>query len=307
MQTYTLATREGYSILLTQFETVAPKGVVLVNAAMGISQRYYASFALYLASQGFTTITYDYRGIAKSAPAVLRQDFKAGFKEMADDLEILIDYIKLRYSDLPLGVVGHSIGGVFPILIPNIGQVDAFFTVGAQMAHTPDFGPTWWKRQKISFLWFQIMPFLTNCFGYFPGQKLKLGFENMPAQFIKELLLRSRFENIFDFLAEHNINEYHTSLHAPTLALTATDDPICTKKAIYRLFDQLKHTPVEYQFIEPKTIGAKQIGHNRFFSKQFATTLWPIATDWFEKYLAPLPPKGEFGHSDIITRTISTL
>ncbi len=284
MQTHTLATHGGYSLVLTQFEATAPKGIVLVNAAMGISQRYYVGFANYLASQGFTTITYDYRGVGKSAPAVLKHDFSAGFKEMADDVDFLIVYIKQQYPHLPLGLVGHSIGGVFPILASQIGNVDAFFTVGTQMAHPPDFGPTWWKRQKIRLLWFGVMPFLTSWFGYFPGRKLKLGLENMPAQFIQELLLRSRFVNIFDFLANRNINEYHTSLHAPTLALAATDDPICTKKAIYRLFDQLKHTPVQYRFIDPKAVGAKQIGHNRFFSRQFANTLWPMASDWFETH-----------------------
>jgi predicted alpha/beta hydrolase len=54
------------------FPTGEAKGAVLVVPAMGVSQDYYEPFARWLAQQGFTAATFDYRGTGRSRPSRLR-------------------------------------------------------------------------------------------------------------------------------------------------------------------------------------------------------------------------------------------
>ena len=45
--------------------------MVVLSAAMAAAHRFYSRFAAGLATGGYTTVTYDYRGIGGSAPAIV--------------------------------------------------------------------------------------------------------------------------------------------------------------------------------------------------------------------------------------------
>ena len=285
VQSLRVRTPDGYPLGVTVYNASSPRAVILINTAAGISQRYYRPFAHYMVQQQFSTITYDYRGVGKSAPARLTADFAGGFRQMITDTECLIHYAQSQFPGLPLGLVGHSIGGILPLLTPENKHLNAFFTVGTQMAYPPDFGPGWWAGARLRFQWFTLMPLLTRCYGYFPGERLKLGFADIPAQFVREIALRRRYENIFDFLAQLDLPAHHLSLTCPTLAFSATDDPLCTPVAMTRLYSQLTNAPVHYQRVSPADIGAARIGHTRFFGRELSTSLWPMATGWFTQRL----------------------
>ncbi|MBO0934554.1 alpha/beta hydrolase family protein [Fibrella aquatilis] len=276
---------DGYPLGVTLFAAPQPRAVLLVNTAVGISQRYYRPFAQYMAQHHFTTITYDYRGVGKSAPPRLTVDFAGGFRQLVTDTECLMQYAQSQCPGLPLGLIGHSIGGILPLLTPENRKLDAMFTVGTQMAYPPDFGPGWWDNVKLRFQWFMLMPLLTRCYGYFPGERLKLGFADIPAQFVHEIAMRRHYENIFDFLAELNLPSHHLNLICPTLAFSATDDPLCTPMAMTRLYSQLANAPVQYQRLNPADIGADSIGHTRFFRRDLGRVLWPMAANWFTRQL----------------------
>ena len=49
-----------------------PRAVVLIHPATAVPERLYLPFAGYLVEQGFAALTYDYRGIGRSAPRSLR-------------------------------------------------------------------------------------------------------------------------------------------------------------------------------------------------------------------------------------------
>ena len=48
------------------------RGVVLIVPAMGVEQRFYATFAQWLAERGFVTVTFDYVGMGLSRQGSLR-------------------------------------------------------------------------------------------------------------------------------------------------------------------------------------------------------------------------------------------
>src|SRR5690606_34288923 len=112
-----------------------PIAAVIINAATGVLARYYHRYAQFLAQQGFNVLTYDYRGIGESRPEHLKRctyrwrewgefDFSAALRVLQDR------------NDLPIHVVGHSIGGILPGLASNAAGIDRMLTIGAQYA--------WW-------------------------------------------------------------------------------------------------------------------------------------------------------------------
>ena len=53
-------------------DRVTPIGTVILNPATGVHARYYHRYAAYLAANGFSVLTYDYRGIGLSRPTSLQ-------------------------------------------------------------------------------------------------------------------------------------------------------------------------------------------------------------------------------------------
>lgn len=281
---------DGYALRLTCFLADTPRAVLVLHPAMGILQRYYRPFAEFMTRQGFSVVTYDYRGVGASAPARLTPDFEAGFSQLASDAGQVMNSVREGFPALPLGAIGHSIGGLFPLMTPQNYLIDAYLTVGTQLADPADFGPGRWSRLKTSTLWFGLLPLLTRCYGYFPGRQFKTGFADMPAHFVYELSLRKRYAAIGDFLTRVNAEDHHRSLRCAMLALAATDDPVCTERAMDRLRTQMPNTRFEQWRIQPAEVGGQAIGHIRFFSPAFAQTLWPIAANWFDQQFPACKP-----------------
>jgi predicted alpha/beta hydrolase len=76
MEIIQLKTSDQYDISITLFE---PKNSVqkllLINSATGVKQQTYYDFAQYFADNGYTVITYDYRGISLSKPQKMKASF----------------------------------------------------------------------------------------------------------------------------------------------------------------------------------------------------------------------------------------
>jgi predicted alpha/beta hydrolase len=57
---------QGHGVQGTTFTPPAPRGNLIIQSAIGVNQRQYASFAAHLAQLGFRSITYDYSGTGTS-------------------------------------------------------------------------------------------------------------------------------------------------------------------------------------------------------------------------------------------------
>ena len=64
MKELILNTSDQIQLSIKVFEPKISNGkLLLINSATGVKQQIYFSFANYFAENGFTVITYDYRGI----------------------------------------------------------------------------------------------------------------------------------------------------------------------------------------------------------------------------------------------------
>jgi predicted alpha/beta hydrolase len=112
----TLTARDGTALQARLFEPVGlTRDAVQVAGGLGIPQRFYASFATWLAARGYRVMTFDLRGMGLSRPPGMRslrgldadmltwtrQDFSAAVHALSD-----------RSGGQPIALIGHSLGGL---------------------------------------------------------------------------------------------------------------------------------------------------------------------------------------------------
>ena len=102
---------------------------------MGVPRTYYADFSAWLAEQGYTVRTFDYRGIADSSTTKL----PGSTIRMQDWGELDIDAILADTVDYcekaPVFLLGHSCGGQLFGLAKHSEQLAGLILVGSQLGN----------------------------------------------------------------------------------------------------------------------------------------------------------------------------
>ena len=269
---------DGFALSATRYEPAAnpTRTLVVVNSATAVPQRYYRAFATFLAEQGYTAITYDYRGIGGSRPRSLR-GFKAGARDWALlDMAGVIDWAYTTYRPERLFAIGHSYGGQTTGLLPNSDRIDALVTSSSQSGY--------WRlqggNQKVSVaLHVHItLPLLATLFGYVPWSRFSSA-EDLPREFALEWAAWCRRPGYL--LDDRTLPlERFAQFRAPVLALSFADDTWGTRQAVDAMMRA--YPRVSRRHIVPAEVGLRAIGHFGFFRSQSAA-LWPEIIAWLEQ------------------------
>ena len=244
-----------------------PKGAVLIVSAMGCGQDYYKPFASWLATQGFTVATFDYRGTGLSRPRALR-GFKADIFDWARlDCAAMIDALPRR----PLYWIGHSLGGQILPLVPNRASIQKAVTIatgsGYWRENSPRIRPmAWW-------LWFVLTPLVLPLCGYFPGKTLrKVG--DLPKG-VMEQWRRWCLDPEYAVGAEgKSMRAQYASVRTPIVSLSFSDDEMMSLRNTESIHGFYSSAPRTMKRIAPQDVGAKRIGHFGFFRSAFEGSLW---------------------------------
>jgi predicted alpha/beta hydrolase len=285
---------DGYSIkgfVWRHEERAGDRPVVIINSATSVRCRYYARFATFLFKGGMDVITYDYRGIGESRPASLR-GFDAGWIDWGSlDFEALLRYADQEFPGQPIQVVAHSVGGLLIGLATSNDLIQRVFTVGAQYAYWRDYAAD--LRWRMVLKWHVAMPAVTLLFGFFPGKRLGW-LEDTPGGVVRDWVLsRRRFEDTWRGLsarrypAKQDLIRRFTTLTAPILALSVTDDEFGTAVAVQRLLAYFRNSPCTVIKVSPEMIGEQKIGHFGFFHSRHEGRLWRIPLEWLQSGKVP--------------------
>ena len=104
--------RDLYSLSVRVFDVAKPKAVIKFIHGMEEHQNRYVEFAELLQKNGYAVVTADMRGHGKSAPKLSHIADKNGHKLLIEDEQVLIEYIRNRYPNVPLMLFGHSMGTI---------------------------------------------------------------------------------------------------------------------------------------------------------------------------------------------------
>ncbi len=272
--------RDGYPLAASVFAPEGvPRGVLVINSATAISRHIYQRMAHFFSRQGLEVITYDYRGIAGSRPERLR-GFAVDFRQWATmDYPAVLDHADRR-GDLPIYVLGHSLGGTILGMSVDSLRVHRFITVGAQTAYFRDWPG--WEGVKLYLNWHGLLPALTAVWGYFPGRWFGQ-LEDVPASIVRRWHARRLEPDIRKQLRQSGMELYYDQLTQPMLVVRITDDPIGSRPAIDRLHRMFSRAQTEHFIVHPDDYGQVAIGHFGIIRAAMKQELWPKWADWLLK------------------------
>lgn len=279
MQAVRFPARDGYSLGANLYRPRVPGGAsVVIHAAAGVRQEYYAKFSAYLAERGFTVLTFDYRGIGSSRPPVLR-GFKARMRDWAAlDAAGALEYLEHAAPGARVSVVGHSFGGQCLPLVPGNERYASAMAVASQSGYWRH-----WSGPARAGMWLVthvVLPGVSRLVGYFPARKLGQG-EDLPAGVAREWAGWCRHPGyIVGALREE---ARYAQFRAPLRVVWIADDRYAPRAAAEALRAFYPSAQGALHEVRPGALGIDRIGHFGFFRERFRATLWKDAADWLSE------------------------
>ena len=284
-EAFKIRTNDQTSISATLY-TRDNKGdhLIIVGPATGAPQGYYRGFAEYAADYpDFDVVTFDYRGIGKSLDGSVI-DSKAKMSDWGKyDLEAVINWGDKRYDKIFL--IGHSVAGqIFPKAASK-NRITAAYFVGAQSAYLGCWRGLWLLYVLI--FWYILIPVTTFIYDYLPGWAMD---GNIPIPKKAALEWRKWGTHRGGVLQGNpeTIQQFE-SVKIPIHFVNIEDDKLLgPSKATQRLMHQYRNAVTTFQFISPKNLKLKHIGHFGFFKPKFKKPLWPMPMFFFTQYVRKL-------------------
>ena len=251
---------------------VPAKAVAVLNGATGVPQGYYAAFAQWLAdTQDIICMTYDYRDFGVSA-----EKLRSSKATMADwgihDQQAARDHLSQMFPDLPLWVIGHSLGGLMLSFQRDLDRIDRVITVASGPVNLSDHPFPY--RLTAAAYWFAIGPVATWLVGYMPGKRLRFG-EDIPAgvywQWRRWCSNRGAFiADMGDPLPVPDM----AGLKAPLKLVAIADDTLVPPHCVWRVMEFHQRAPKSQLTVVPADYGLERIGHIAPFAAR-NRAIWP--------------------------------
>ena len=253
---------------------VAPRRAIALHGATGVPQGYYGPLARWLAAhRDAAVLTYDYRDFGRSATRRPRDSTASMADWGVADQGAALDLVCARFPDLPIEVVGHSLGGQYLPWHACASRVERLVALCSGpahwLAHPPRFMP------RVVFFWFLGGPLATALAGYLPGRLLGLGVD-LPRNVYRQW---RRWCLSPDF----NRRDWGAALPEPELGafrgelvlVAVADDEFVPPARVARLAASYPAAArVRRVEVRPDELGLARIGHMKLASARCAGA-WP--------------------------------
>ena len=249
----------------------AVKAKIVVSSATGVPQTFYRRFAEYMTQFHYEVLTFDYRGIAKSAPQHLK-GFKVSYLDWGTlDLAAAIDLQSDQH--MPVFLVGHSYGGQALGLAPNHHKVTAMYCFGTGA------GAGWAGYMplkegiKVQVMWNIVFPPLVAIKGYLPWSKLNMG-SDLPLGVYQQW--RKWCKNPTYLFADPELDavkQQYAQVQSKIYAVSAQDDDWALPDSRQAFMQHYLNAEMQFIDISPQDYGLKQIGHMGYF-RHGAEKIW---------------------------------
>lgn len=263
--------KDGFVLSARVAPSPEPKGAVLIVPAMGVPQSFYEPLARWLAAQGFTTMTFDYRGMGASRRGPLALLDATIFTWAERDVAAALDALAHYAPDVPITWLGHSLGGQIVPFVPNRERADKIITIAT--------GSGYWRenaeplRRKVWLFWFGAVPLATPVFGYFPGKMLRM-VGDLPKGVVKQWR-RWCLDRDYAVGAEGPAaQERFARVTTPITSFSFTDDEMMSEKNVASIHAFYTRAPKAMHRFAPSDLRVRRIGHFGFFRREMESRLW---------------------------------
>ena len=276
-----------------------PVAAVLIAGALGVSQRFYAPFAHWLAGRGHRVMTFDLRGIGASRQPQHRDSLRGLDADMLtwarQDFAAAVRHLAGLHDGQSVAVVGHSLG------FHHAGMTDARTQGMISRVIAVASGSGYWRdwakpsRRLAPVMFYLAGPIATALFGYFPGKRLRM-VGDLPAGVMRQWT-RWCCHPEFAWGAEPEL--VRPSLQSARFSITAfsfTDDEAMTETCTRKLLAAFSNASFVLERVAPDEVGMNAIGHMGAFKPSGATTLW---TRFEECLVTPSIDSADIGNEDV--------
>ena len=243
---------------------------VVIGPAMGVPAAFYHRFAAHLAQSGYAVTTFDYRGIGASLDRALRGHPARLSDWFALDYPAAIADAKAVAPTLPLYLLGHSLGGQIPGLLPDLSQVDGLLSFATGSGYWRTTAPR--IRNKYPVLAYLIGPVAMALAGYFPGKQLGI-FDDVPAGAMRQWTDWCKHPE-YCAGAEPGGNAAFARATFPVHTVSFTDDEFMTAQGTEAMLACYTAAVRRHTRVAPADWNEKRIGHFNVFRKEMAAH-WP--------------------------------
>ena len=235
----------------------APAAVVHWLPAMGVPARHYLPLADGLARHGIAMAIHEWRGIGSSDRRAGRRA-NWGYRELlALDLPASAAAVRARWSDLPVIIGGHSLGGqlgsVYASLHPS--RVDGLLLVAS--------GAPFWKafpRGRLIRLAYAMAPHLADLCGYLPGRRM--GFAGNEARGVIADWARSGRTGRYAAKGlGDDLESAMADLRLPAMALRLRDDWLVPSASLDWLLGKLPQVEVRREELGRDALAGRPADH----------------------------------------------
>lgn len=250
----------------------APKAAIVLHGAVGVPAGYYRAFATWLMAQGYACLTYDYRDFAASRSAPLRAA-KADLQTWGlNDQPAALATLRRLVPDVPIWVIGHSLGGTMLGFHPMEG-VARVITVASGLVTLADH--PWPYRARAAWFWYGLPRAANAVLGYLPGRALRMG-PDLPAGVYRQWRRWCLRPGFWQGDVGHTLPAPDPARITCGVKIVAiADDPVVPPPAVWRLMALYPHAIKRQLTLRPADHGLQTIGHIAAFARANAA-LWPV-------------------------------
>jgi predicted alpha/beta hydrolase len=266
----TIPSQDG-TLAARMYRAERPRAVAVLNPATGVPQSYYQPFADWLAVQGVSCLTYDYRGFGASAQGPVRDVTL----NMADwgvhDQQAARDWLSDQAPDLPLWVIGHSLGGFTLGYQSGLERIARVIALCSGPLHVSDH--PWPYQAMARVFWFALGPGLVATTGYLPGRLSGLR-ADVPGPVFRQWKIWCTKRGFH--LADTSLPPHDASaLQAPLRSVAPSDDVMIPPAVVARLGELYPKSRQTHVTLDIADYGLHKVGHLAIFARRNAV-LWPI-------------------------------
>jgi len=266
---------DGAPLKLSQWPVAKPKAIVIALHGFNDYRNFFATPAEYLQQQGIASYAYDQRGFGESP----HPGYWAGVDAYADDLKQFTALVKAKHPDVPVYLLGESMGGA--VVIDAMSRTETPQVSGIILAAPAVWGRKTMPWYQTSLLWTlsHTLPWLT-----LTGE----GLEIMPSDNIEMLralgqdplvIKKTRVDAVYGLTnLMDNALASAEKIDAETLMLYGKKDEIVPAEPTMQFVEGLlAHQP------ETKTVVYYPNGYHMLLRDLQAPTIWADIAQWINK------------------------
>ncbi|MEW9918322.1 hypothetical protein AB2B41_01795 [Marimonas sp. MJW-29] len=249
------------------------RAAMVLNGATGVPQEYYRHFAEHAAqAHGLAVLTFDYRDMERSAMEPVRRSQARMSDWGIADQEAARAKMRGLFPDLPLWVMGHSLGGMTLPLQAGTEEIARVITVASGNVHHADH--PWPYRALALMFWFGAGPLAATVLGYVPGRALGLG-SDLPAPVYWQWRRWCTSRDTFGGEAGKSLPAVDWRGTRENVRMIAfADDDLIPPQCVQRHAANFGKSAEEVEVIDPEQFGLAGIGHIGAFARRSGTRCW---------------------------------